>query len=67
MEAGLYVTAGSRVSLLDESGSLVQVLRARELSGDSDLLFRRNSQTGAIECLSNRSAIALNAALHVNS
>jgi 2,3,4,5-tetrahydropyridine-2,6-dicarboxylate N-succinyltransferase len=67
VEAGLYVTAGSRVSLLDESGSLVRVLRARELSGDSDLLFRRNSQTGAIECLSNRSAIALNAALHVNS
>ncbi len=67
VEAGLYVTAGSRVSLLDESGTLVRVLRARELSGDSDLLFRRNSQTGAIECLSNRSAIALNAALHANS
>jgi len=66
VEAGLYVTAGARVSLLDETGALQRVVRARELSGGSDLLFRRNSQSGAIECLSNRAAIALNAALHAN-
>ncbi len=66
VEAGLYVTAGARVSLLDETGTLQRIVRARELSGGSDLLFRRNSQTGAIECLSNRVAIALNAALHAN-
>jgi 2,3,4,5-tetrahydropyridine-2-carboxylate N-succinyltransferase len=66
VEAGLYVTAGARVSLLDETGTVQRVVRARELSGGSDLLFRRNSQSGAIECLSNRAAIALNAALHAN-
>ena len=66
VEAGLYVTAGARVSLLDETGSLQRVVTARELSGGSDLLFRRNSQSGAIECLSNRAAIALNTALHAN-
>jgi len=66
VEAGLYVTAGARVSLLDETGTLQRVVPARELSGGSDLLFRRNSQSGAIECLSNRAAIALNAALHAN-
>jgi catechol 2,3-dioxygenase-like lactoylglutathione lyase family enzyme len=65
-EAGLYITAGARVSLLDETGTLQRVVPARELSGGSDLLFRRNSQSGAIECLSNRAAIALNAALHAN-
>lgn len=66
VEAGLYVTAGARVSLLDETGMLQRVVPARELSGGSDLLFRRNSQSGAIECLSNRAAIALNSALHAN-
>ena len=42
------------------------VAKARDVSGVDNLLFRRNSQTGAIECLSNRAAIALNEALHAN-
>jgi 2,3,4,5-tetrahydropyridine-2-carboxylate N-succinyltransferase len=64
IEAGLYLTAGSKVSLLDSTGKEVQVIKARGLSGKSDLLFRRNSQTGRIECLTNKSEIELNAALH---
>ncbi|MGH9133638.1 MAG: 2,3,4,5-tetrahydropyridine-2,6-dicarboxylate N-succinyltransferase, partial [Ilumatobacteraceae bacterium] len=44
VEAGLYVTGGSRVTLPDG-----EVVKARELSGASALLFRRNSQSGAIE------------------
>ena len=67
VEAGLYLTAGSRVAVLDESGTLVKTVAARELSGGSDMLFRRNSLSGAIECLSNRTAIALNASLHSNN
>ena len=67
VEAGLYVTAGSRVTVIDEAGALVKVVAARELSGGSDMLFRRNSQSGAIECLSNRAAIALNEALHAHN
>ena len=61
IEAGLYVTAGARVTMPDGS-----VLKARELSGRSGLLFWRNSQTGAIEVKERGNTVALNAALHQN-
>jgi len=64
VESGLYITAGTKVALLDEQGQLVKVLKARELAGQPDLLFRRNSQTGAVECKTHKSAIELNAVLH---
>ncbi|TWH64690.1 2,3,4,5-tetrahydropyridine-2-carboxylate N-succinyltransferase [Azomonas agilis] len=64
VEAGLYVTAGTKVNLLDERNQLVQVVKARELANQPDLLFRRNSQTGAVECKTHKTAIELNAALH---
>ena len=67
IESGLFVTAGSRVTVLDNEGNKVEVIKARELAGKSDLLFRRNSQTGAIECLTNKSAIALNEELHAHN
>jgi 2,3,4,5-tetrahydropyridine-2,6-dicarboxylate N-succinyltransferase len=67
IEAGLYVTAGSVVTLLDGQGKVVQKVKARELSGKSDLLFRRNSQSGALEVLTNKSAIELNAELHAHN
>ncbi|MFJ6782135.1 2,3,4,5-tetrahydropyridine-2,6-dicarboxylate N-succinyltransferase [Streptomyces yangpuensis] len=44
VEAGLYVTAGTRVTLPDG-----QVVKALELSGADNILFRRNSVTGAVE------------------
>ncbi|MFT2111038.1 2,3,4,5-tetrahydropyridine-2,6-dicarboxylate N-succinyltransferase [Marinomonas sp. 2405UD68-3] len=66
VESGLYITAGSKVAVLDENNDVVTTVKARELSGQSDLLFRRNSATGAIECKTNKSAIALNSALHAN-
>lgn len=46
VEAGLYVTAGSKVRTPEG-----KVVKAKELSGRSGLLFRRNSQSGAIECV----------------
>jgi 2,3,4,5-tetrahydropyridine-2-carboxylate N-succinyltransferase len=62
VEAGLYVTAGTRVTLPD--GAIVKAL---ELSGQSGLLFRRNSTSGAVEVLARRSdAVNLNDALHSN-
>jgi 2,3,4,5-tetrahydropyridine-2-carboxylate N-succinyltransferase len=67
VEAGLYLTAGTRVRLLDESGTPVSDIKARELAGQSDLLFRRNSVTGAVECLANRSAVELNRELHAHN
>lgn len=45
VESGLYVTAGTKVALLDENNALVKIVKARELAGQNDLLFRRNSQT----------------------
>ncbi|MBB3060222.1 2,3,4,5-tetrahydropyridine-2,6-dicarboxylate N-succinyltransferase [Microbulbifer rhizosphaerae] len=66
VEAGLYITSGTKVALLDDSGKLVEHVKARDLAGKSDLLFRRNSTNGAVECLTNKSAIELNAALHSN-
>jgi len=62
VEAGLYLTAGSKVILPDG-----KIVKARELSGANDLLFRRNSQTGAIEA-SNKTGnwTGLNSVLHKN-
>lgn len=64
VEAGLYVTAGTKVSLLDDRQQPAGTAKARDLAGRSDLLFRRNSVTGAVECLTNQTAVALNEALH---
>lgn len=60
VEAGLYVTGGSKVRLPDGGTA-----KARELSGAPDLLYRRNSQTGAIEVVPRTGTWGgLNAALH---
>jgi 2,3,4,5-tetrahydropyridine-2-carboxylate N-succinyltransferase len=62
VEAGLYVTAGTKVSLPDGA-----VVKAAELSGRSNLLFLRNSVTGAIEVRGRQGkGVELNAALHAN-
>ncbi|XOV82072.1 MAG: DapH/DapD/GlmU-related protein [bacterium] len=67
IEAGLYITAGSVVSVMDENGKAVRKVKARELAGASDLLFIRDSQTGQVVCRTNRQAIALNDALHAHN
>ena len=64
IEAGLYVTGGTIITILDDNKNNVRKAKARELSGQSGLLFRRNSVTGAVECLTNLSAIELNSELH---
>jgi 2,3,4,5-tetrahydropyridine-2-carboxylate N-succinyltransferase len=62
VEAGLYVTAATKVSL---PGG--QVVKAAELSGQSGLLYIRNSVSGAIEVRRRAGqAVELNAALHAN-
>ncbi|WP_163558113.1 2,3,4,5-tetrahydropyridine-2,6-dicarboxylate N-succinyltransferase [Halomonas sp. NO4] len=66
VEAGLYITAGAKVTVLDDQGREAETVAARDLAGQSDLLLRRNSQNGRIECLTNKSAVALNEALHAN-
>lgn len=67
VEAGLYVTAGSKVTLLDDQNNEVGVVKAAELAGKPDLLFRRNSQNGRIEVKTNKSAIELNEELHAHN
>jgi 2,3,4,5-tetrahydropyridine-2,6-dicarboxylate N-succinyltransferase len=60
VEAGCYVTAGTKVALPDAT-----VVKARELSGADDLLLRRNSQSGAVEAVARTGDWGgLNAALH---
>ncbi len=62
IEAGLYVTAGTKVTTPDGT-----TVKARELSGANNLLFRRNSVTGAVEVVArDGQGIALNTALHAN-
>lgn len=62
VEAGLYVTAGTKVTLPDGS-----VVKARELSGSPNILFIRDSVTGAVRALGRKdSRVELNSALHKN-
>ncbi|HRA04046.1 MAG TPA: 2,3,4,5-tetrahydropyridine-2,6-dicarboxylate N-succinyltransferase [Arachnia sp.] len=62
VEAGLYITAGTKVTLSDGS-----VVKARELSGQDDLLFLRDSVSGAVLARHRRgSKVSLNSALHAN-
>ncbi len=67
VEAGLYITAGTKVMMLDDQQNKVADTKARDLAGQSDLLFRRNSTSGAVECLTNKTAIQLNEALHAHN
>ena len=67
VEAGLYITPGTVVQLIDEERNPVKQVKARELAGQNDMLFIRNSRTGVVECRTNRQAIALNAALHTHN
>lgn len=67
IEAGLYLTAGMKVLLIDNDGNAGETVKARDLASQSDLLFRRSTVTGAVECLTNKSAIALNDMLHSNN
>lgn len=62
VEAGLYVTAGTKVTMPDGTA-----VKARELSGANNVLFRRNSVSGAVEAVSRGGrGIALNEDLHAN-
>ncbi len=63
VEAGLYVTAGTKVTGPDGT-----VVKAKDLSGASNLLLRRNSVSGAVEVVppNKGTGVELNAALHAN-
>ncbi|MBM6698754.1 2,3,4,5-tetrahydropyridine-2,6-dicarboxylate N-succinyltransferase [Bifidobacterium pullorum subsp. saeculare] len=70
VEAGLYVTASTKVTVYDKAkaaaGEPMDVVKGAELSGKDNILFIRNSVTGAIEARRRKTGIELNAALHKN-
>ena len=66
LEAGLYLTGGSKVEILNSNNELIETVKASTLSGKDDLLFIRNSLTGAIQCKPNGKSVVLNKTLHKN-
>ncbi len=63
VEAGLYVTAGTKVTVIDDNGE--RAVKAVELSGVANLLFRRNSVTGRVEATPRSGVgVTLNSVLH---
>lgn len=67
VEAGLYVTAGTKVSVLDDDRSVTAVVKASQLSGVPELLFVRDSTTGAVLAKPRKGQkVELNEALHKN-
>ena len=70
VEAGLYITAGTKVEVIGEPSAVpdvAHVVKARDLSGVPNLLFRRDSLTGAVQAVAREGqTVELNAALHSN-
>ena len=65
--AGLYVTLGTTVDVVDEQRTLIRTVKARELAFGNDMMFVRNGTTGRLECRTNRRTIELNQALHAHN
>ena len=66
IEAGLYITGGSKVTRVSKNNETESIVKASQLAGEDNLLFIRNSQSGAIEARINPKSIALNETLHKN-
>jgi 2,3,4,5-tetrahydropyridine-2,6-dicarboxylate N-succinyltransferase len=66
IEAGLYVTGGSKVKKFNAKNESEGTVKAADLSGKDNLLFIRNSLTGAIEARMNLKSVTLNKSLHDN-
>ena len=66
IEAGLYITAGTKIELYKENGDIDGVFKGSELSNCSNLVFLRNSQNGKVLAKVNQKSINLNSELHKN-
>ena len=70
VEAGLYVTAGTKITVWDKAkaaaGEPLDVVKGADLSGKDNILFIRNSVNGRIEARYRKTGIELNAKLHKN-
>jgi 2,3,4,5-tetrahydropyridine-2-carboxylate N-succinyltransferase len=65
VEAGLYITAGTKIELFDDEGSK-GVMKGSELSNYSNLVFIRNSLNGKVIAKPNKLSVELNSELHSN-
>ena len=66
VEAGLYITAGTKINIVDKSNKNKIIVKARELSGKSNLLYMRDSLSGKVIAKKNKSKSSLNKILHEN-
>tara|TARA_B110000003_G_scaffold72438_1_gene73813 strand:- start:216 stop:644 length:429 start_codon:yes stop_codon:yes gene_type:complete len=66
IEAGLYITGGSKVEVFDQDMQSKGIIKAEKLSNKNNILFIRNSLSGAIEARVNAKSIELNDSLHLN-
>lgn len=70
VEAGLYVTAGTKIELYDkakaQNGQPFDIVKGSDLSGKDNIMFIRNSITGAVQARTRKVGIELNDALHKN-
>lgn len=64
VEAGLYVTGGTKVNILDENGNNTGTSKASDLATTPNLLYRRNSLSGAVEAVPIKNSVSLNEELH---
>jgi len=64
IEAGLYVTAGMKINMLNENGDFEKIAKAKDIRSIKNLIFRRNSLSGAVECMPDSSSMSLNESLH---
>jgi len=67
VEAGLYITPGTIVQVLDSNRQVIDEVKARSLSGRSDMMFIRNSKNGKVECRINTKKVDLNEDLHAHN
>jgi len=66
IEAGLYLTAGTKIEVQDKDGNITGVHKGADLSNSSNLVFFRNSQNGKVVAKPNKKSVELNSALHKN-
>ena len=67
VEAGLYITPGTIVQVLNQKRQVIDEVKARSLSGRSDMMFIRNSTNGKVECRINTKKVDLNEDLHAHN
>ena len=66
VEAGLYVTSGTKVHIIDSENKSSKIVKAKDISGESNLLFMRDSVSGKVIVKKNQRKPTLNKELHKN-